>query len=108
MNRTLYLLCGKKESGKERISNAMLHSMSNAAAISTDNYFMDEKGKYTFKPSELKQAQEACYNNVEHLTARNRKNIIVTDSNITAKQEKLIRDLAHDNSYVVVKLQAGK
>jgi len=58
----LILLRGLPGAGKTTLAEAILQSSQGVRpdVISADNYFMDDKGNYTFDVSKIKEAHNSC------------------------------------------------
>ena len=104
MSKTLYILRGVSGSGKTTLAKTLGQTLPFAIAYAADDYHYDEDGNYNFKFENLSKAHKQCQNNVARDMRLGLDNIIVHNTNTSAKETKPYLDMAEKFGYRVVSL----
>lgn len=77
--KKLTILRGLSGSGKSYEATKLLNE--GAIAASTDNFWLDETGRYNFNPQLLEAAHQSCQETVERFMERSESHIVVDNTN---------------------------
>lgn len=102
-HRTMYILRGLPGSGKSSTSNYLTENLGNCIICSADDYFYKD-GIYSWDENKLDFAHEYCFDNVLQCI-KDKKNVIVDNTNIKLKEFTKYIDLAKTYNYNYIVLE---
>ena len=103
-NKVLILLRGLPGSGKSTLANFLFTRMSNCVAISADDYFISESGKYVFDMDKIGDAHSSCQNKTYEAMKASTEVIVIHNTMTTTKEMSTYFKLATEWGYTVESL----